>query len=451
MSSSFKNDALLTDLYQLTMLQSYLDHEMQETAVFELFVRRLPENRNFLVLAGLEQVLGYLESLQFSQNDISWLADTGRFNTRFLSELESFRFTGDVHAMPEGTAFFPQEPILRVTAPLPQAQIVESRLINIINFQTMVASKAARCRVAAGDKVLLDFGMRRAHGSEAAIMAARAAYVGGFDGTATVQAGQEFGIPLSGTMAHAFIQAHESESQAFLNFARSQPDNVVLLIDTYDPVRGAEKVVRVAEELKQEGINVKAVRLDSGSIADLAKTVRGILDEGGCGDTQIFASGDFDEFKIASTLESGSPVDGFGVGTRLVVSRDAPSLDSVYKLQEYAGTPRRKRSEGKATWPGRKQVYRYLDSDGHLDRDVMTLESETVEGGNPLIKMVMRNGQRLDASVPLESIRSYCGEQLGALTDSLRGIESPTSEFAVEMSDSIRALASDADSQYGCE
>ena len=447
MSSSIKNNALLTDLYQLTMLQSYLDHEMQETAVFELFVRRLPDNRNFLVLAGLEQVLEYLESLEFSQDDISWLAGTGRFNAGFLSELESFRFTGDVHAMPEGTLFFPQEPILRITAPLPQAQIIESRLINILNFQTMVASKAARCRVAAGDKILLDFGMRRAHGSEAAIMAARAAFIGGFDGTATVQAGRDFGIPLSGTMAHAFIQAHESESQAFLNFARSHPDNVVLLIDTYDPVRGAEKVVRVADELRKEGIKVKAVRLDSGSIAELAKSVRGILDEGGCADTQIFASGDFDEFRISSVLDAGSPVDGFGVGTRLVVSRDAPSLDSVYKMQEYAGTARRKRSEGKATWPGRKQVYRYHDSDGHPDRDMVTLESESVEGASPLIKAVMRNGQRLDPPLALEVIRSHCGEQLEALTDSLRNNEPANSEFRVEMSDSIRALALDVDNQ----
>ena len=334
---------------------------------------------------------------------------------------------------------------------------LEARIIRgasrryVSDQQTMVAIKAARCRVAAGDKVLLDFGMRRAHGSEAAIMAARAAFIGGFDGTATVQAGRDFGIPLSGTMAHAFIQAHESESQAFLNFARSHPDNVVLLIDTYDPVRGAEKVVRVADELRKEGIKVKAVRLDSGSIAELAKSVRGILDEGGCADTQIFASGDFDEYRISTLLDASSPVDGFGVGTRLVVSGDAPSLDSVYKMQEYAGTARRKRSEGKATWPGRKQVYRYYDSDGYLDQDVVTLESETVDGGSPLIKMVMCNGQRLGAPESLESIKSYCGEQLEALTDSLRGVESPTSEFAVEMSDSIRALASDADSQSGCE
>jgi len=262
---------------------------MEDTAVFEFFVRRMPEHRNFMIFAGLEQLIEYLENLHFSQEELEWLERSGRVNVGVVNRLAEFRFSGDVHAMAEGTLFFPDEPVLRITAALPEAQLIESRLINILHYQTLIASKAARCRLVAPDKTLIDFGMRRAHGAEAALLAARANYIAGFDGTATVQAEQDFGIPVFGTMAHSYIQAHQSESQAFENFAHSHPDNVVLLIDTYDTRRGAEKVVRLAKSLEKEGIAIKAVRLDSGDLLDLATSVRDILDDGDCGDITIVA------------------------------------------------------------------------------------------------------------------------------------------------------------------
>ena len=293
-----EDSALLTDLYQLTMLQGYYGQSMEEMAVFEFFVRKLPKNRGYLVAAGLEQVLTYLEQIRFSPEEIEWLAGTRLFKPAVLDRLAVLRFTGDVHAMPEGTVFFPNEPILRITAPLPEAQLIESRLINLLHFQTLIASKAARSVLIAEDKLLVDFGMRRAHGSEAALLAARASYLAGFDGSATVSAGMSFGIPVYGTMAHSFVQTHSQESQAFVHFAKANPDNVVLLIDTYDTERAAQKVVDLAPALEAQGIKIKGVRLDSGDLADHAGKVRTILDRGGLQDTTIFASGSIDEYKL---------------------------------------------------------------------------------------------------------------------------------------------------------
>ena len=273
-----ENNVLLTDMYQLTMLQGYYEQGMEEVAVFEFFVRKLPKNRGYLVAAGLEQVLAYLEQVRFAPDEIEWLSGTGHFKPAMLERLASLRFTGDVHAMPEGTVFFPDEPIIRITAPLPEAQLIESRLINLVHFQTLIASKAARSVLIAQNALLVDFGMRRAHGSEAALLAARASYLAGFDGSATVSAGKVFGIPVYGTMAHSFVQTHSQESQAFVHFALANPDDVVLLIDTYDTEKGAQKVVDLAPSLLEQGIKIKGVRLDSGDLADHAKKVRTILD-----------------------------------------------------------------------------------------------------------------------------------------------------------------------------
>src|SRR5277367_2514153 len=275
---------LLTDLYQINMIQAYLDHGDTKTAVFELFVRSLPPRRGFLMAAGLEQALDFLENLRFSPADIAWLESTGRFDKNLLDYLAGFRFSGDVHAMAEGTVFFANEPILRITAPLPQAQFVESRLINILHYQSLIASKAARCVLAAPGKLLVDFGMRRAHGAEAGLMAARASYITGFAGTATVLAGEMFGIPLYGTMAHSFIEAFDDELAAFEAFAKARPDNLVLLLDTYDTEAAARKVVVLAPRLKAVGIPLRAVRLDSGDLVALSKSVRSILDNGGLRD-----------------------------------------------------------------------------------------------------------------------------------------------------------------------
>lgn len=381
---------------------------MEETAVFELFVRKFPPCRNFMVTAGLEQVVDFLEDMSFSSEELAWLA--ARFRPYLVDYLEQFRFTGDVHAMPEGTLFFPDEPILRITAPLPQAQLVESRVMNLLHFETMIASKAARCVLAAPDRLLVDFGMRRAHGAEAALLAARASYLAGFSGTATVMAGAMYGIPLFGTSAHSYIQAHADEATALEHFARAYPDNAILLIDTYDTEAAAAKVVSLAHKLSAEGIRIKGVRLDSGDLAEHARRVRRILDEGGLENTSIFASGNLDEYRlhalVSPTDSPPAPIDGFGVGTALDVSSDAPSLDCAYKLQEYAGKARRKRAEGKATWPGRKQVYRNYDaSSGYMAHDFVTLEGEDSRGGEPLIIPVMRSGKRINRGIGLDEIR----------------------------------------------
>src|SRR5215831_7277865 len=286
-----RTSTLLTDLYQLTMLSAYCELGMERPAVFEFFVRRLPDARNFLVFAGLEQALDYLQTLRFADDELHWLADSGLgFKPEFIERLAQLRFTGDVQAVPEGTVFFADEPVLRVVAPLPEAQLIESRLINLLNLQTSIASKAARCRIAAGNKRLVDFGMRRAHGAEAALLGARASYIGGFDATACVAAGREFGIPLNGTMAHSFIEAHDHETDAFANFAACRPDNLTLLIDTYNSGRAAETVAGLAKQFAERGSPICAVRIDSGDLAEEAVRVRGILDAGGGQQIEIFAS-----------------------------------------------------------------------------------------------------------------------------------------------------------------
>ena len=289
------NSPLLTDLYQMNMIQAYLDHGETKTAVFEFFVRKLPARRGFLMAAGLEQALQFLENLRFSGEEIEWLASTQRFDKSLLDQLSGFRFTGDVHAIPEGRIFFANEPILRVTAPMPQAQLVETRLINLLHFQTLIASKAARMVLAAPSKLLVDFGLRRAHGAEAGLMAARASYIAGFTGTATMLAEQAFGIPTYGTMAHSFVEAYNTETAAFESFAHSRPQNLTLLIDTYDTETAARKVVALAPRLATKGVRIAAVRLDSGDLIPLARSVRGILDGGGLSYVSIFASGGLDE------------------------------------------------------------------------------------------------------------------------------------------------------------
>ncbi len=434
---------LLTDLYQLTMLQAYLEQGMQATAVFELFVRKRSPGRNFFVAAGLEQALEYLENLRFRDEDLRWVAESGLFKPGFVDFLAELRFEGDVYAMPEGTPFFPDEPILRVVAPLPQAQLVETRLINLVNFQSMVASKAARSVLAAQGKLLVDFGLRRAHGAEAGLLAARAAYLAGFNGTATVLAGRKYGIPVYGTMAHSFIQAHDSEAQAFEDFARAFPKNAILLIDTYDTERAARRVVELSRKLATEGIQIRGVRIDSGDLASHARNVRRILDEGGLRRAIIFASGNLDEEKLAALVQGDAPIDGFGVGTSLTTSSDAPFLDSVYKLQEYAGRARRKRSEQKATWPGRKQVYRRYDGKGFLAGDVLTLETDPQEG-EPLLVQVMAGGRRTGPSPALKEIRERTLAQYARLPEALRGL-SPAPPYPVEVAPALRALAEEVD------
>ena len=434
---------LLTDLYQLNMIQAYLEHGKTETAVFEFFVRKLPRSRGFLVAAGLEQALDFLENLSFPPEDLDWLRRSGRFSESVISQLGKFRFTGDVYAMPEGTVFFPNEPILRVVAPLPEAQLVETRLINILHFQTLIASKAARHVLLAPGKQLVDFGLRRAHGAEAGIMAARASYIAGYAGTATMSAGQLYGIPIFGTMAHSFIQAFDDEVSAFEAFAESRPEGLVLLIDTYDTEAAARKVVALAPKLAARGIKIRGVRLDSGDLAALAKSVRQILDEGGLKDVIIFASGGIDDAELLHFRETGAPIDGYGIGTSLTTSFDVPALDCAYKLQEYAGVGRRKRSAGKATWPGRKQVWRSYDADGRMSGDVLSVETDT-QPGEQLIHLVMKNGRRIRPSPSLDEVRKHAAKNLAQLPEPLRRLE-PDAQYPVEIGAALLQLTEEVD------
>jgi len=437
------NCGLLTDLYQLNMLQAYLEHGVTGTAVFEFFVRDVPERRNFLIAAGQEPAFDYLENLRFSEDDLAWLAGSGRFSRQVIDYLRDFRFTGTVNAMPEGTVLFANEPVLQVIAPLPMGQLVESRLINLLQFQTMIASKAARMMLAAPGKVLVDFGLRRAHGAEAGVMAARASYLAGFAGTATVLAGKLYGLPLYGTMAHSFIEAWDDEAAAFEAFARARPDSLVFLIDTYDTLAAARKVVALAPRLRAAGITIRAVRLDSGDLAALSKDVRQILDAGGLNEVTIFASGGLDEYEIARLLAAGAPIAGFGVGTSLTTSSDRPALDCAYKLQEYAGVARRKYSSGKSTWPGRKQVWRRLGADGRIAGDVISLADDRQEG-EPLLVPAMREGRRIGAAQTLAQGRERVARELERLPQGLRGLDR-AEPYPVAVGDALKRLAAEVD------
>jgi nicotinate phosphoribosyltransferase len=434
---------LLTDLYQLTMAEAYLRQGMTQNAVFEFFVRTLPPRRGFLVAAGLAQALDFLENLRFSPEDLDWLRSTDRFNSTLIDYFAGLRFTGDIHAMPEGTIFFPNEPILRVTAPLPVAQLVETRLINILNFESLIATKAARVTLAARGKQLVDFGLRRAHGAEAGLLAARASYVAGMAGTATVLANKRFGIPIFGTMAHSFIEAFDDETSAFESFARARPKDVVLLIDTYDTEAAARKVVALAPRLKAADITIRGVRLDSGDLIALSRKVRKILDDGGLQGVIIFASGGLDEDQIATIVTAGAPIDGFGIGTNLTTSSDVPALECAYKLQEYAGLPRRKYSPGKASWPGRKQVWRRLDSKGFMAGDTLSTADDQ-QPGEPLLIQVMRAGRRVAPDPSLTDVRTRFQRDLARLPEPLRQLK-PAAAYDVGVAESLIALAAETD------
>jgi nicotinate phosphoribosyltransferase len=431
---------LFTDLYQLTMLQAYFREEMREPAVFDLFVRRL-RHRNYLVACGLETVLDFLETLRFTDDELDYLADQDTFEDDFLDYLAGFRFTGDVYAMPEGTPVFPDEPILEVVAPIGEAQLVETYLLNQITFQTGLASKATRVVHAAQrdgtDRAVADFGMRRMHGTDAAMKAARACYIAGVDSTSNVLAGQTYGLPVTGTMAHSYIEAHDREVDAFKRFAELYPETT-LLVDTYDTLDGVRKVIDLAEEWG-EAFRVQALRLDSGDLAALAHQARQLLDDAGLEDVQLFASSGLDEHKITDLLDRGAPIDGFGVGTRMGTMADQPYLDSAYKLAGYAGTPRMKLSKAKSNLPGRKQVTRQF-AEGTADQDVIAAHDEVVDG-EPLLQCVMKDGARTDAGQPrsLDAVRAHAAEQQDRLPDRLRALSDAHPPYAVALSDQLAA------------
>jgi nicotinate phosphoribosyltransferase len=427
------NAPLLTDLYQLRMLEAYFEEGMEASATFDLSVRCLPPTRNFLLACGLDDVLRFLELLRFSPEAISRLASLGQFSARFLERLSRLRFTGDVFAVPEGTPVFAGEPILEVVAPLPEAQLVETFVTNQIHLQTVLASKAARIVAAAAGRAVVDFGLRRMHGADAGIKSARAFFVAGVSATSNVLAGQVYGIPVSGTMAHSYIQAHDDELAAFRSFLSIHPDAVVL-VDTYDTLGGVRKLVTLFGELG-ERFRVSAIRLDSGDLASLARAARRELDANGLSSVKIFASGGLDEHSIAELLRGGAPIDGFGVGTRMGVSEDAPALDMVYKLVGYAGRGRTKLSPDKAVLPGRKQVFRTL-RDGMATGDVIGGADEALDG-RALLVPVMRGGRRLEQET-LGAARERARREIAALPASCRSLEAGDPPYPVAISASLR-------------
>ena len=418
-------DALRTDLYQLTMAAGYFHRGMaSRTATCEMFVRRLPERRRYLVAMGLERLLRYLEDLRFTDAQIEYLATipalADAMTPPFREYLRGFRFDGDVWAMPEGTVFFEQEPLVRITAPIIEAQIVETFLLSALNHATMVASKAARVVLAAGPASVVEFGSRRTH-PDAAVDAARAAYAVGFAGTSNVEAGMAHGIPVTGTAAHMWTMAHATEEAAFEGYVAVFPSASILLIDTYDTLEGARRAAAIAKD------KLKGVRLDSGDLGALSKAVRVILDEAGCPQAKIVASGDLNEHKIAALRAAGAPIDVYGVGTELVTSRDAPSLGGVYKLVEIGEgdvrSPIAKFSEGKATLPGAHQVYRHRAAGGELARDVIALADEPApEGAEALLGPVMKGGARVGPAEGLDAIRARARRELASLPEALREI-----------------------------
>jgi nicotinate phosphoribosyltransferase len=423
--------ALLTDLYEFTMVDAYLDEDLHDEAVFSLFARRLPSRRNFLLACGLEDALLYLETLRFTPVQIDYLASLHLFSDRLLRYLERFRFSGEVCAVPEGTPVFGEEPILEVVAPLPEAQLVETYLLNQIHLQTMAASKAVRVVTAAAGRSVMEFGLRRTHGIDAGLKVARAAYIAGVESTSNMLAGQRYRMPVAGTMAHSFVQAHDDELEAFRTFARCFPDTT-LLVDTYDTLRGVQHVIRLARELG-EGFHVRAVRLDSGDLLALSRAARQMLDDAGLQRVKIIASGNLDEEALARLLSQKAPIDGFGVGTAMGVSADAPCLDIVYKLVAYAGKDRIKLSTSKVLYPGRKQVFRE-EEEGVVRRDVLARHGEQLKG-RPLLRPVMRDGKRVEGTSPsLSEIREYTRHQLERLPPELRRLEPAAPPYRVEAS-----------------
>ncbi len=411
--------SLFTDLYELTMLQAYLEEGFAGPSVFTLFVRRLPEERNVILACGLDSVLTYLATLRFTDEAIAFLRSQNRFSDRFLRSLRDFRFEGDVYAVPEGTPVFADEPILEVIAPLPQAQLVETYVMNQIHLQTVIASKAARVVRAAHGRTVVDFGARRTHGIDAAVKAARAGYIAGVDSTSNVLAGQLYGIPLAGTMAHSYVQAHDDEREAFRAFTTMFPGTIVL-VDTYDTREGVRRVIELVTGARGQ-IKVGAIRLDSGDLAALAKESRQLLDAAGLREIRIFASSSLDEYEIDRLVKAGAPIDGFGVGTSMDVSSDAPTLDIVYKLAEYDGKPRTKLAPSKPVLPGRKQVFRREES-GRATGDVIGRYGEDLDG-RPLLECVMRGGRRVENAPDLNTVRARAAAELGKLPDRILSLD----------------------------
>lgn len=430
---------IMTDLYELTMAASYFEQDMFAPATFSLMVREYPPKRSYLVCAGLDPLLDYLESFHFRPDDLDYLEQTSLFPDKFLQFLETLRFNGEVRAVPEGRIAFCDEPLVEITAPVMQAQLVETFVINSINLPTLVATKASRCHYAAGERRLVDFSLRRTHGMDAGLMVARSSFIGGFIGTSNVQAGKIYGLPIYGTMAHSYVESFDREIESFRAFAKSFPDNTVLLIDTYDTLAGARKAVTVAREMRQAGQTLRAVRLDSGDMVQLSQQVREIFDESGFPEVKIFASGGFDEFKIQKILTAGAIIDAFGVGTKMGVSADAPYLDMAYKMVMYNGRPVMKLSSGKVSLAGPKQVFRQRDEQGFFKGDLIGLLDEEVADSESLLETVMQDGKRLLPREPLPKIQERFREEFNLLPETYKDLEG-NPNYPVEITPRLQAL-----------
>jgi nicotinate phosphoribosyltransferase len=432
--------ALLTDLYELTMAACYYGYSMFESATFSLFIREYPPARRYFVSAGLADVLDYLENFKFSNDDLEYLKETNLFKQEFLTYLQKLNFTGDVYALPEGRLFFANEPLLEITAPLIEAQIIETFLINALNLQTMIATKASRCVHAAWPRKLVDFSLRRTQGTDAGLKVARASFIGGFEGTSNVLAGKIYGVPIFGTMAHSFISCFEREIEAFRAYAQTFPENTILLVDTYDTLWGTVKAVEVANEMKQKGREFKGVRLDSGDIALLSQKVRKVLKESGFPEAMIFASGSFDEYKIQKVLRQGGDIDSFGVGTKMGVSADAPYFDMAYKLVKYADRPVMKLSPGKKTLVSDKQIFRFKGDDGKLERDVIGLRDDEVEQGEPLLIKIMEKGKTTIEIPALPEIQKTFLDEYAQLDERYKSLGSKARKYPVHLSPRLKKL-----------
>ena len=434
--------ALLTDLYELTMCASYFDNKVNDVATFDLFIRQLPQNRSYFLAAGLEDALNYLKNLKFTNEHIEFLKSKKIFSENFLVYLKNFRFNGDIFALPEGTVFFTNEPIISVTAPIIEAQLLETFLLNTINLQTTIATKASRVVLAAEQKPVVDFSLRRTHGTDAGMKVSRASYIAGCVGTSNVLAGMEYSIQIYGTMAHSFVMAFEKEEKSFEAYSKTFPDTSTILVDTYDILKGIKKAAKVAKKLEKEGHKLKAIRLDSGDLVSLSKSARKILDKNGLSYVEIFGSGNLDEYKVEELMKKGALIDAFGVGTAMGVSKDAPYCDVVYKLVELSNKnkhlPTMKLSKGKVTFPGKKQVYRFNDKNGNYVKDVLALRDERIYGQKLLVK-VMEKGKIVYKMPSLEEIRKTTKNNLKKLPDKYKKLKN-AAKYEVKISPELKKL-----------
>jgi nicotinate phosphoribosyltransferase len=438
-----ENMSMFTDLYELTMCASYFDNKKFEPATFDLFIRRLPHNRSYFLFAGLEQALLFLKKVRFKEEHIAFLKKQG-FKEEFLNYLRDFKFTGEVWAVPEGTIVFPNEPLIRVTAPIIEAQLIETFLLNTVNLQTMIATKASRVVKAAKSKPIIEFGLRREHGTDAGMKVARCSYIAGCNGTSNVLAGLKYGIPIFGTMAHSFVMLFEREIDSFRAFTKTFPDKSTLLIDTFDNIKGAENAAVIAKELEAKGFNLGAVRLDSGDLVEISRRVREVLDKNGLDYVKIFASGDLDEYKIQELLKKGAKIDSFGVGTRMGTSEDRPYMDVIYKLCEKTiekgeFSPIMKLSQGKITLPGRKQIFRFKDKRGNFLKDIIVLDDEKIDGGEPLLIKVMERGKLIYDLPSLKEIRKRASDNVSRLPEKYRKLKNAP-RYPIKLSRQLKTL-----------